>query len=98
MTIITIVELLIRAPEGRFVFQSMLGTVGFTVAFIAGAMYLIQDGLLRSQRFQAVLIYALAMIHRGSAGISNCTVYRLNLKSNHRGRTERRSQCALPVG
>src|SRR5574341_1826470 len=28
---------------------SMLGTVGFAVAFVAGVMYLIQDGLLRSE-------------------------------------------------
>ncbi len=30
---------------------SMLGTVGFAVAFVAGIMYLIQDGLLKSKRF-----------------------------------------------
>jgi cytochrome c-type biogenesis protein CcsB len=30
---------------------SMLGTVGFAVAFVAGVMYLIQDGLLKSKRF-----------------------------------------------
>ncbi|HSQ91388.1 MAG TPA: hypothetical protein VLM19_04345, partial [Nitrospiraceae bacterium] len=29
---------------------SMLGTVGFAVAFVAGVMYLIQDGLLKSKR------------------------------------------------
>lgn len=35
---------------------SMLGTVGFAVAFAAGVMYLIQDGLLKSKRFN--LLYA----------------------------------------
>jgi cytochrome c-type biogenesis protein CcsB len=30
---------------------SMLGTVGFTVAFVAGVMYLIQDRLLKSKQF-----------------------------------------------
>ena len=33
---------------------SMLGTVGFAVAFIAGVMYLIQDGLLKSKRFNVL--------------------------------------------
>ncbi|MGH7236195.1 MAG: cytochrome c biogenesis protein CcsA [Nitrospiraceae bacterium] len=33
---------------------SMLGTVGFAVAFIAGIMYLIQDGLLKSKRFNVL--------------------------------------------
>jgi cytochrome c-type biogenesis protein CcsB len=33
---------------------SMLGTVGFAVAFVAGIMYLIQDGLLKSKRFNVV--------------------------------------------
>ena len=57
MTMITIVEMLIRAPEGRLVFQSMLGTVSFTVAFVAGAMYLIQDCLLRFQRYNVILLH-----------------------------------------
>jgi cytochrome c-type biogenesis protein CcsB len=35
---------------------SMLGTVGFAVAFVAGVMYLIQDGLLKSKRFN--ILYA----------------------------------------
>ncbi|MDH4185607.1 MAG: cytochrome c biogenesis protein [Nitrospira sp.] len=33
---------------------SMLGTVGFAVAFVAGVMYLIQDGLLKSKRFNTL--------------------------------------------
>lgn len=33
---------------------SMLGTVGFAVAFVAGIMYLIQDGLLKSKRFNVL--------------------------------------------
>jgi ABC-type transport system involved in cytochrome c biogenesis permease subunit len=32
----------------------MLGTVGFTVAFVAGVMYLIQDRLLKSKRFNVL--------------------------------------------
>jgi ABC-type transport system involved in cytochrome c biogenesis permease subunit len=32
----------------------MLGTVGFAVAFVAGVMYLIQDGLLKSKRFNVL--------------------------------------------
>ncbi len=35
---------------------SMLGAVGFAVAFVAGIMYLIQDGLLKSKRFN--ILYA----------------------------------------
>ncbi|TAJ22674.1 MAG: c-type cytochrome biogenesis protein CcsB [Nitrospirae bacterium] len=33
---------------------SVLGTVGFAVAFVAGLMYLIQDGLLKSKRFNVL--------------------------------------------
>lgn len=33
---------------------SMLGTVGFAVAFVAGLMYLIQDSLLKSKRFNVL--------------------------------------------
>ncbi|HXV67465.1 MAG TPA: cytochrome c biogenesis protein CcsA [Nitrospira sp.] len=33
---------------------SMLGTVGFAVAFVAGVMYLIQDSLLKSKRFNVL--------------------------------------------
>src|SRR5207249_10393412 len=33
---------------------SMLGTVGFAVAFVAGIMYLIQDGLLKSKRLNVL--------------------------------------------
>lgn len=33
---------------------SMLGTVGFAVAFVAGLMYVIQDGLLKSKRFNVL--------------------------------------------
>jgi cytochrome c-type biogenesis protein CcsB len=33
---------------------SMLGTVGFTVAFVAGVMYLIQERLLKSKRFNVL--------------------------------------------
>ncbi|BCA53677.1 putative Cytochrome c biogenesis protein CcsA [Nitrospira sp. KM1] len=33
---------------------SMLGTVGFTIAFVAGVMYLIQDKLLKSKRFNVL--------------------------------------------
>ncbi|MBM4124696.1 MAG: c-type cytochrome biogenesis protein CcsB [Nitrospira sp.] len=33
---------------------SVLGTVGFAVAFVAGIMYLIQDGLLKSKRFNVL--------------------------------------------
>ncbi len=33
---------------------SMLGSVGFTVAFVAGVMYLIQDRLLKSKRFNVL--------------------------------------------
>lgn len=33
---------------------SMLGTVSFAVAFVAGVMYLIQDGLLKSKRFNVL--------------------------------------------
>lgn len=33
---------------------SMLGAVGFAVAFVAGLMYLIQDGLLKSKRFNVL--------------------------------------------
>ena len=33
---------------------SMLGTVGFAVAFVAGVMYLIQDRLLKSKRFNTL--------------------------------------------
>lgn len=33
---------------------SILGTVGFAVAFVAGIMYLIQDGLLKSKRFNVL--------------------------------------------
>ena len=33
---------------------SMLGTVGFTVAFVAGLMYVIQDGLLKSKQFNTL--------------------------------------------
>ena len=33
---------------------SMLGTVGFAVAFVAGVMYLIQDRLLKSKQFNAL--------------------------------------------
>lgn len=33
---------------------SMLGTVGFAVAFVAGVMYLIQDRLLKSKRFNVL--------------------------------------------
>ena len=33
---------------------SMLGTVGFALAFVAGVMYLIQDGLLKSKRFNVL--------------------------------------------
>lgn len=33
---------------------SILGTVGFAVAFVAGVMYLIQDGLLKSKRFNVL--------------------------------------------
>jgi cytochrome c-type biogenesis protein CcsB len=33
---------------------SMLGTVGFTVAFVAGVMYLIQDRLLKSKQFNVL--------------------------------------------
>ena len=36
------------------VILSMLGTVGFAVAFVAGLMYLIQDGLLKSKRFNVL--------------------------------------------
>jgi ABC-type transport system involved in cytochrome c biogenesis permease subunit len=32
----------------------MLGTVGFAVAFVAGVMYLIQDRLLKSKRFNVL--------------------------------------------
>jgi len=35
---------------------SMLGTVGFAVAFVAGIMYLIQDGLLKSKRFNVLYV------------------------------------------
>jgi hypothetical protein len=57
MTMITIVEMLIRAPEGRLVFHSMLGTVSFTVAFVAGAMFLIQNCLFRFQRYNVILLH-----------------------------------------
>jgi cytochrome c-type biogenesis protein CcsB len=33
---------------------SMLGTVGFAIAFVAGLMYLIQDGLLKSKKFNVL--------------------------------------------
>ena len=33
---------------------STLGTVGFAVAFVAGIMYLIQDGLLKSKKFNVL--------------------------------------------
>ena len=33
---------------------SMLGTVGFAIAFVAGVMYLIQDRLLKSKRFNVL--------------------------------------------
>ena len=33
---------------------SMLGAVGFTVAFVAGVMYLIQDRLLKSKQFNVL--------------------------------------------
>ena len=33
---------------------SMLGTVGFAIAFVAGLMYLIQDRLLKSKRFNVL--------------------------------------------
>ena len=33
---------------------SILGTVGFAVAFVAGIMYLIQDGLLKSKKFNVL--------------------------------------------
>lgn len=36
------------------VILSMLGTVGFAVAFVAGLMYLIQDRLLKSKRFNVL--------------------------------------------
>lgn len=36
------------------VILSMLGTVGFAVAFAAGIMYVIQDGLLKSKRFNVL--------------------------------------------
>lgn len=39
---------------GVHVTLSMLGTVGFAVAFVAGIMYLIQDGLLKSKRFNVL--------------------------------------------
>lgn len=39
---------------GLHVTLSMLGTVGFAVAFVAGLMYLIQDRLLKSKRFNVV--------------------------------------------
>ena len=39
---------------GLHVTLSMLGTVGFAVAFVAGIMYLIQDGLLKSKRFNVL--------------------------------------------
>lgn len=39
---------------GVHVTLSMLGTVGFAVAFAAGVMYLIQDGLLKSRRFNVL--------------------------------------------
>ncbi|MCG3778796.1 MAG: Cytochrome c biogenesis protein CcsA [Nitrospira sp.] len=35
---------------------SMLGTVGFAVAFVAGVMYLIQDGLLKSKRVNSLYV------------------------------------------
>jgi ABC-type uncharacterized transport system permease subunit len=35
---------------------SMLGTVGFAVAFVAGVMYLIQDRLLKSKRFNVLYV------------------------------------------
>lgn len=39
---------------GLHVTLSMLGTVGFAVAFVAGVMYLIQDRLLTSKRFNVM--------------------------------------------
>lgn len=39
---------------GVHVTLSILGTVGFAVAFVAGIMYLIQDGLLKSKRFNVL--------------------------------------------
>ena len=36
------------------VILSILGTVGFAVAFVAGLMYLIQDGLLKSKKFNVL--------------------------------------------
>ncbi|MCA9470784.1 MAG: cytochrome c biogenesis protein [Nitrospirales bacterium] len=35
---------------------SMLGTVGFAVAFVAGIMYIMQDRMLKSKQFNAVYI------------------------------------------
>ena len=35
---------------------SMLGTVGFAIAFVAGVMYLIQDRLLKSKRFNVLYV------------------------------------------
>jgi len=40
---------------------SMLGTVGFAVAFVAGVMYLIQDRLLKSKRFNVLFTKLLAL-------------------------------------
>ena len=36
------------------VILSILGTVGFAIAFVAGLMYLIQDGLLKSKKFNVL--------------------------------------------
>lgn len=41
---------------GVHVTLSILGTVGFAVAFVAGVMYLIQDGLLKSKRFNVLYV------------------------------------------
>ena len=56
------------APEGTSEFHpvfetvwvhvtlSMLGTVGFAVAFVAGIMYLMQDRMLKSKQFNALFV------------------------------------------
>jgi hypothetical protein len=56
MTIITIVEMLVHTLKDGSIFASVLGTLGFTLAFTAGVMYVIQDSLCRALPLPGVLI------------------------------------------
>jgi hypothetical protein len=83
------------------VFESLLGTVSFTTAFVAGAMYLVQDNVRRYQRYNVILWY----VWRQCVAISGfprevsvpASVPRSEEPESHRGAAGQHSQGGYPV-